>query len=200
MTPKAMPTLHEVLGPRGPSSTRSPCCLPVSCPPGAPIKIAPLLVAVGSATLLVNNGRLVCGGVVICGVRVEDVEVEVNIGGIDNVVVSEVKVLDVLESESVSDSVDEVDVLLVVLELVVRAAGGEKVGGAPGGGGGKDVLSSSSSSSSFTLNLSSSSSSLSRSKPVPSRTRFRPQMVSSSSCCLAATWSAARCTLLRRAL
>lgn len=196
MTPKAMPTLHEVLGPPGgrPSSPpRSFCCLPVSWPPGDPTKIAPLLVVVGSDKLLVNNGKFVCGGVVICGVLVE-----VKIGGIDSVVDCDLKVLDVLESESVSDSDDVVD---VVLELVVRAGGGEKTGGVAGGGGGKDVESSSSSSSSTALNLSSSSSSLPRSEAVPSTTAsVRPQITSSSSCCLADTWTAARCTLLRRAL
>lgn len=148
MTPKAMPTLHEVLGPplgRPSSPPRSFCCLPVSCPPGAPTKIAPLLVVVGSAELLVNKGKFVCGGVVICGELVEVVRVEVKIGGIDSVVDA---VLDVLESDSVSDSDEVVDVSLVVLELVVRAAGGEKAGGVAGGGGGEDVESSSSSSSS----------------------------------------------------
>lgn len=199
MTPKAMATLHEVLGPPGgrPSSPpRSFCCLPVSWPPGAPMKTAPLLVVVGSAKLLVNNGKFVCGGVVICGVLVE---VEVKIGGIDSVVDCDRKVLDVLESDSPSVSDDVVD---VVLELVVRAGGGEKTGGVEGGGGGKDVESSSSSSSSSALNLSSaSSSSLSTSEAVPSTiASVRPQIASSSFCCLADTWTAARCTLLRRAL
>lgn len=207
MTPNAMATLHEVLGPPGggPSSPpRSFCCFPVSWPPGAPTKIAPLLVVVGSAKLLVNRGKFVCGGVVICGELVEVAKVEVSIGGIDSVVDAEV--LEVLESESVSDSDDLVD---VVLELVVTAAGGEKDGGVAGGGGGKDVeLSSSSSSSaasrwsSIASNLSStSSSSLFRSEVVPSTTvSLRPQMALSSSCRLADTWAPARCTLLRRAL
>lgn len=116
----------------------------------------------------------------------------------DSVVDADVKLLDVLESESVSDSDDAVDVVLVLLELVVRAAGAEKGGGVAGGGGGKDVESSSSSVSSSTAwNLSSSSS---LSKSVPSTASVRPQMVSSSSCCLADTWTAARCALLRRAL
>lgn len=200
MTPKAMATLHEVLGPPGggPSSPpRSFCCLPVSWPPGAPTKIAPLLVVVGSAELLVNNGKFVCGGVVICGEVVEVLRVEVSIGGIGRVVDAEVKVLDVLESESVSDSDDLVDVLL---ELVVKAGGGEKTGGVAGGGGGKDVESSSSLSSSFASSLSSSSS-LFRSEAVPSTSAsLRPQMASSSSCRLAYTWASASCTLLRRAL
>lgn len=195
-----MATLHEVLGPpdgRPLSPPRSFCCLPVSWPPGAPTKMAPLLVVVGNNKLLVN-GKFVCGGVVICGVLVEVVRVEVKIGGIDSVVDCDLEVLDVLESESVSDSEDVVD---VVLELVVRAGGGAKTGGVAGGGGGKDVESSSLSSSSTALNLSSSSSSLSRSDAVPSTTAsVRPQIVSSSSCCLADTWTAARCTLLRRAL
>lgn len=107
MTPKAMATLHDVLGPwGGPSSPPRPfCCLPVSWPPGAPTKIAPLLVVVGSAKLLVNRGKFVCGGVVICGELVEVARVvEVSIGGIDSVVDAEV--LEVLESESVSDSDD----------------------------------------------------------------------------------------------
>lgn len=213
MTPKAMPTLHEVLGPPGgrPSSPpRSFCCRPVSWPPGAPTKIAPLLVVVGSAELPVWNGKFVGGGLVICGELVEVVIVDVKIGGIDSVVDSDVKVLDVLESESVSDSVDVVDVLL---ELV-SAAGGVKVGG--GGGGEKDVESSSSSSSSVSaasttigwttlssstaLNLSSSSSSLLKSGTSPSTKSVRPQIESSSSCCLADKWTAARWTLLRRAL
>lgn len=188
MTPKAMATLHEVLGPPGGRPSSPPlsfCCLPVSWPPGAPMKIAPLLVVVGNAKLLVNNGKFVCGGAVICGVLVE-----VKIGGIDSVVDCDVKVLDVLESESVSDSVSDLDDLVdVVLELVVRAGGGAKIGVVAGGGGGKDVESSSSSSSSATLSLSSpSSSSLSRSEAVPSTTAsVRPQMASSSSCCLADT-------------
>lgn len=95
-----------------------------------------------------------------------------------------------------------------MLELVVRAAGGEKDGGVAGGGGGKDVESSSSSSSvasrwsSIASNLSStSSSSLFRSEVVPSTTvSLRPQMALSSSCRLADTWAPARSTLLRRAL
>lgn len=194
-----MPTLHEVLGPLGrPSSPpRSFCCLPVSWPPAAPTKIALLLVVVGSAELLVTNGKFVCGGVVNCGKLVQVVRVEVKIGGIESVVDADVKVLDVLESESVSDSDDVVDVSLVVLELVVRAAGGGNTGGVAGGGGGKDVESSSSSSSVASLRSSaasaasfnlSSSSSLFRSEEVPSTTAsVRPQIASSSSCRLADT-------------
>lgn len=166
----------------------------------------PLLVVVGSAELLVRNGKFVGGGLVICGELVKVVIVDVKIGGIDSVVDSDLEVLDVLESDSVSDSDDEV-------ELVVRAAGGVKVGG---GGGETDVEASSSSSSSSvsaasttigwtTLSSStasnlSSSSSLFKSETLPSPTSVRPQIESSSSCCLADTCTAVRCTLLRRAL
>lgn len=165
---------------------------------------------VGSAKLLVNNGKFVCGGLVICGILVEVERVDVKIGGIDSVVDSDVVVLvvlEVLDSVSVSDS---------VLELLVRAAGGEKVGG-PGGGGvvgdGIDEVSSSSSSiSSALVSAASSASSLNVSALSSASSLFtneivrsvagvcRPSRMSSSSCCLADTYAAAHCSPLRRAL
>lgn len=167
------------------------------------MKTAPLLVVVGSAKLLVSNGKFVCGALVICGVLVE---VDVKIGGIDSVVDADLVVLEVLESVSVSDS---------VLELLVRAAGGEKVGG-PGGGGvvgdGKDEVSSSSSSSissafvsalssASSFNVSALSSSLFTNEIVLSKEGVcRPSRMSSSSCCLVDMYAAAHCSPLRRAL
>lgn len=207
-----MPALHEVLRPGGGPPSRSLCCLPVSWLPGDPMKIAPLLVVVGSARLLVNNGRFVCGGAVICGMLVEVDRVDVSSGGIDSVVDADVEVLDVLESVSVSDSEDVVD---VVLELVVKAAGGDGDGG-PGNGGvvgaGKDVESSSSSDSSRAVSSLSSASSASVSSLSSSSSLLinelvlsnggvcRPSRMSSSSCCLACARAAAHCSPLRRAL
>jgi hypothetical protein len=172
-----MPTLHEVLGPDGDPPSPSLCCLPVSWPPGDPINTAPLLVVVGSARPLVSNGRFVCGGLVICGILVEVERVDVKIGGIDSVVDRDRVVLDVLESVSVSVSDDSDD---VVLELVVRAAGGEKVGGPAGGGvvgDGKDVLSSSSSTSSAAVSALSSDSSFNVSSLSSSSSLFTNEMV-----------------------
>lgn len=207
-----MPALQEVLRPGGGPPSRSFCCLPVSWLPGDPMKTAPLLVVVGSARLLVNNGRFVCGGAVICGMLVEVERVEVNSGGIDSVVDTDVEVLDVLESVSVSDSDEVVD---VVLELVVKAAGGDGDGG-PGNGGvvgdGKDVESSSSSDSSRAVSALSSASSAAVSSLSSASSLFtnstvlskegisRPSRMSSSSCCLACRRAAAHCSPLRRAL
>lgn len=171
---------------------------------------APLLVVVGSSRLLVNNGKFVCGGGVICGKLVAVERVDVKIGGIDSVVDADEEVLDVLESVSVSDSDDVVD---VVLELVVKAAGGEGDGGPGGGvvGDGKDVESSSSSASSRAVSSASSVSSAFVSRMSSASSLFmnamvlskggvcRPSRTSSSSCCLTCTYAAAHCSPLRRA-